>query len=53
MERRNDIPNLLAMSTKLYNQKSKQGCTTTGETPSKLQHNENYNQRGRQTIVQV
>lgn len=41
------------MAAKLCNQKSKQGHTTTSGTPSKLQHNENYNQRGRQTVIQV
>ena len=62
METRNDISNLLAMYIRnisdIYNitlcdQKSKQGHTTTSGMPCQLQHNENYNQRGRQTIVQV
>ena len=41
------------MATKLPNQKSKQGHTTTSGMPCQLQHNENYNQRGRQTVIQV
>lgn len=50
MERRNDIPNLLAMyirnTSEIYNmtswlqdcliKKNKQGCTTTSGTPCKL-----------------
>lgn len=67
MERRNDIPNLLAMyirnTSEIYNmtswlqscviKKSKQGHTTTIRIPCKLQHDENYNQRGCQTVIQV
>lgn len=41
------------MAAKLYNQKNKQGCTTTSGIPCKLYHDENYNQRSRQTIAQV
>ena len=67
MERRNDVPNLLAMyirnTREIYNitswlqnciiKKIKQGRTTTSGIPCQLQHNENYNQRGRQTVIQV
>lgn len=41
------------MAAKLYNQKNKQGHTTTSEIPCQLQHDENYNQRGLQTVIQV
>ena len=41
------------MAAKLCNQKSKQGHTTTIRIPCKLQHNENHNQRSRQTVIQV
>lgn len=41
------------MATKLCNQKSKQGHTTTSGIPCQLLHDENDNQRGRQTVIQV
>lgn len=41
------------MAAKLYNQKNKQGHTTTSGIPCQLQHNERHNQRGRQTVIQV
>ena len=67
MERRNDVPNLLAMyirnTSEIYNitsrlqnciiKKNKQGRTTTIRIPCQLQHNENHNQRSRQTVIQV
>lgn len=41
------------MAAKLYNQKNKQGRTTTIRIPCQLQHDENHNQRSRQTVIQV
>lgn len=41
------------MAAKPCNQKSKQGHTTTSGMPCQLQHDENYNQRGRQIVIQV
>ena len=65
MERRNDVPNILAMyirnTSEIYNttlclqnciiKKNKQWRTTTIRIPCKLQHNENHNQGSRQTII--
>lgn len=67
MERRNDVPNLLAMyirnTREIYNitswlhdsliKKNKQGRTTTIRIPCQLQRDENHNQRGCQTVIQV
>lgn len=67
MERRNDIPNLFAMyirnTREIYDitswlqnriiKKNKQGHTTTSGIPCQLRHNENYNQRSLQTVIQV
>lgn len=41
------------MAAKLYDQKNKQRHTATGRIPCQLQRDENYNQRGRQTVIQV
>ena len=46
MERRNDVPNLLAMYNCIIKKINK------GVQPQ-LQHNENHNQRSRQTVIQV
>ena len=47
MERRTDIPDLLAMyirnTREIYNQKNKQGRTTTIRIPCQMQRDENYN----------
>ena len=67
MERRNDIPNLLAMyilnTSEIYNitswlqncvlKKNKQRHTSTGRIPCQLQRDENHNQGSRQTVIQV
>ena len=41
------------MVAKLCDQKSKQRHTATGRMPCQLQRDENDNQRGRQTVIQV